>query len=159
MAEHELPYLDRPEQLQFPTEAWAAQDLRKANVLRLAARFETDAVAAKKMHQRGAELADRAWHDLQAFPTRQTARAVAIVMTEGSIDGYLRSNRASAMPKSAATNYNFGKPAVFIPQKLRIRHASRSPLGILRLLLSAMRPAAWLRIIRLYNRHRVRKLG
>src|SRR5262249_15740685 len=35
MAEHEVPYFDHPEKLEFPTETWAAQELRKANVLRL----------------------------------------------------------------------------------------------------------------------------
>ena len=29
---HERPYLDRPEVLEFPTETWAAQDMRKADV-------------------------------------------------------------------------------------------------------------------------------
>lgn len=158
MADHERPYLDHPEHLQFPTEAWAAQDLRKANVLRLAAQYESDAVAADKMRRRGEELANRAWQDLQTFPTRQTARAVAIVMTEGSIDGYLRANRDSTMPNSGPTNYNFGKPEKFVPQKLRIRNQSRSVLGIAKLFLSALRPAAWFRLIAIYDRHSVRKL-
>ena len=39
MVEHERPYLDHPEQLEYPTETWAAQELRKANVLRWAARY------------------------------------------------------------------------------------------------------------------------
>ena len=37
MAENEVPYFDHPEKLEYPTEAWAAHELRKANVLRLAA--------------------------------------------------------------------------------------------------------------------------
>src|SRR5262249_6816004 len=37
MLEHEVPYFDHPERLEYPTETWAAQDFRKANVLRLAA--------------------------------------------------------------------------------------------------------------------------
>jgi hypothetical protein len=38
MAANERPYLDHPERLEFPTETWVAQDLRKADVLALAAR-------------------------------------------------------------------------------------------------------------------------
>jgi glycosyltransferase involved in cell wall biosynthesis len=157
MAQHERPYLDHPEQLQFPTEAWAAQDLRKANVLRLAARYEADAVVAEQMRHRGETLADRAWSDLQAFSTRQTTRTVAIVMTEGAIDGYLRANRATSLPKASAAKYNFGKPEVFVPQKLRIRNKCRTPLGILQLVCAALRPTAWLRLVRVYNRQRLRR--
>ena len=32
MAVHEYPYLDKPEKLEFPTETWAAQDIRKSDV-------------------------------------------------------------------------------------------------------------------------------
>ena len=38
MADHERPYLDRPELLEFPTETWAAQDIRKSEIFDLAAR-------------------------------------------------------------------------------------------------------------------------
>ena len=38
MAEHERPYLERPELLEFPTETWAAQDIRKSEVFDHAAR-------------------------------------------------------------------------------------------------------------------------
>ncbi len=36
MAEHEYPYLDRPEILEYPTETWPAQDMRKSEVFDLA---------------------------------------------------------------------------------------------------------------------------
>src|SRR5690606_11178682 len=32
MAEHERPYLERRDELEFPTETWVAQELRKADV-------------------------------------------------------------------------------------------------------------------------------
>ena len=35
MADHEYPYLDKPEILEFPTETWAAQDIRKERRLSL----------------------------------------------------------------------------------------------------------------------------
>ena len=38
MCAHERPYLDTPEQLEYPTETWAAQDIRKAAVFEFAAR-------------------------------------------------------------------------------------------------------------------------
>jgi hypothetical protein len=42
MCAHERPYLDTPEQLEYPTETWAAQDIRKAAVLEFAARHTRD---------------------------------------------------------------------------------------------------------------------
>ena len=34
--DHERPYLDQPERLEYPTETWAAQDMRKSEVFKLA---------------------------------------------------------------------------------------------------------------------------
>src|SRR4029453_19025077 len=39
MAEHEYPYLEKPERLEYPTETWAAQDVRKSEVFAFAARY------------------------------------------------------------------------------------------------------------------------
>jgi len=40
MAANEAPYLDNPTNLEFPNYTWAAQDIRKANILYSAARFD-----------------------------------------------------------------------------------------------------------------------
>ena len=42
MAEHEYPFLDKPEKLEFPTETWAAQDMRKVEVFQWAARHGSE---------------------------------------------------------------------------------------------------------------------
>jgi hypothetical protein len=42
MATNERPYLDQPERLEYPTETWAAQDIRKAAVFEFAARYAAD---------------------------------------------------------------------------------------------------------------------
>ena len=66
-------YLDRPEILEYPTETWAAQELRKGNVLRLAARH-ADEPLKSRLWQRGVEFADRAWNDLFRFESRRTSK-------------------------------------------------------------------------------------
>src|SRR5258708_26147695 len=38
MAGHEYPYLEKPEILEYPTETWAAQDMRKSEIFKYAAR-------------------------------------------------------------------------------------------------------------------------
>lgn len=42
MVEHETPYLDRSEDLEFPNDTWVAQDIRKANVLFAAYKYSVD---------------------------------------------------------------------------------------------------------------------
>ena len=74
MERHERPYLDRPDELEYPTEAWAAQELRKANVLRMAALFAPPS-RAPRLIAKGAGLAERAWSDMMAFATRHYTRA------------------------------------------------------------------------------------
>jgi PcRGLX-like N-terminal RIFT barrel domain len=39
MRKNEYPYLEKPEILEFPNETWAAQDIRKADILALAVRY------------------------------------------------------------------------------------------------------------------------
>ena len=63
----ERPYLDQREQLEFPNETWAAQEFRKANVLRLAAAHVEDPLRSRLI-RRGEELSRRAWDDLNIRP-------------------------------------------------------------------------------------------
>lgn len=144
MAENERPYLDRPEQLEYPTEAWAAQEFRKANVLRLAA-AHTDGPLRGRLLKRGEELADRAWADLERFPSRTAARAATILMVEGPVDSYFRTQKIPPAPAAPAGD-DFGKPVSFVPQKLRVRAQLRTPRGLWRAVLRVAAPRSWLRL-------------
>ncbi|HEY1378075.1 MAG TPA: hypothetical protein VGF55_14840 [Gemmataceae bacterium] len=128
MVDHERPYLDHRERLEFPTETWPAQEFRKANVLRLAA-AHADEPLRSRLLKRGGELADRAWHDLLGFPSRHVARAVAILMTEGTRDQFYRRCPARPFPRPDVTP-NFGRPETFVPQKRRVKALLRSPRGL-----------------------------
>jgi hypothetical protein len=126
MLDHERPYLDAREHLEFPTEAWPAQELRKANVLLSAVPHlggeEGQAAAAK-----GAALAERAWRDLLVFPTRAQARALAIVMTEGLVSAS-RVHPAGSAPRPARA-YEFGRPRDFRPLPVLLKGLARRALG------------------------------
>ncbi|MEX2317841.1 MAG: hypothetical protein WD669_11860 [Pirellulales bacterium] len=143
MLEYERPYFDQIEKLEFPTEAWPAQEFRKANVLRLAARH-VDEPLRSQMLDSGDELADRAWSDLQRFPTRATARALAIVMTEGLTECTLRM-RPVTRAAQASTGTDSGAPGQFIPQRERIKHSASTIGGAARLLGRLSNPARWMR--------------
>ena len=79
MADHERFYLDEPERLEFATETWAAQELRKGTVLLMAARHGPPR-EAERFRSRGHEILDRAWH--QAFLPH--VRAVSVGAALGS---------------------------------------------------------------------------
>jgi hypothetical protein len=71
MAEHERFYLDEPEKLEYPTETWAAQELRKANVL-VAAASNADEQDAARFRAKADWIYGRAWSSLLSFPRGTT---------------------------------------------------------------------------------------
>jgi hypothetical protein len=144
MLEHEVPYFDRPEQLDYPTETWAAQELRKANVLRLAAAHAVDPLQAQLL-QCGAELADRAWADLLRFERPDTTRALAIVFTEGLKDASFREGQLDDLP-AVKGNHEFGAPESFVAQRRRVLTRLKSASGLAALFLRLANPHRWLKL-------------
>jgi hypothetical protein len=143
MAEHEKPYFDHPEKLEYPTETWAAQELRKANVLRLVARHVEEPLRSR-FRARGEELAERAWSDLLRFESRFTTRPQALVLIEGLRDAMLRGTLAESAPEGP-TVPDFGAPEEFVPQKQRVKALLKSPAGLAQMALRLLNPAVWLR--------------
>jgi hypothetical protein len=124
MAEHEYPYLDRPEILEYPTETWAAQDMRKSDVFMFAARHASGAA-----RDRFLERADFFFHasvsKLSRMPTRTLTRPVVLMLTNGLM--HAGCPRSAAAPEGPPTSADaFGVPASFVPQKTRaLDRASR----------------------------------
>ena len=125
MLENERPYFDQADNLEYPTEAWAAQELRKANVFRLAAQHAHEPTRSKLI-ARGEELAERAWADLLRFETRTSARALAVVMVEGWKDCTFRAGKLHSVP-SVEGAAEFGAPQKFVAQRERVRARLKSP--------------------------------
>jgi hypothetical protein len=140
MLENERPYLDQIGKLQYPTETWAAQEMRKANVLRLAAAHADEALRFKLL-QRAGELAERAWNDLLRFESRFFARPVAIMLTEGVRDDYFNQAPLHAAPRAQARD--FGVPEPFVPQKQRVYAALHGGRGLPRALARLVNPRTW----------------
>jgi hypothetical protein len=145
MLAHERPYFDRKEELEYPTEAWPAQELRKANALRLAA-AHVDEPLRGWMLRRGNELAERAWTDLSTCERPTTTRTMAVLMTEGLRDAQLRSGQLPPMPRYQEA-WNLAPPEPFVPQWERIKQRLRSPGGIAALVLAAANPRRWPRLL------------
>jgi hypothetical protein len=83
MVVHERPYLDAAEQLEYPTETWAAQDLRKAAVFEFAARHTTDQGARASFLARADGFADYAIATLLQSPTGRLTRPLVLLLAYG----------------------------------------------------------------------------
>jgi hypothetical protein len=83
MAEHERPYLDRPEQLEYPTETWAAQDVRKAAVFEFAAAYAEAGERRERFLDRAHRFFNYAVTTLEAMPTRTLARPIVLLLAYG----------------------------------------------------------------------------
>jgi hypothetical protein len=119
MLEHEAPYFAHPEKLEYPTETWAAQEFRKANVYRLAARHADESLR-EQLWQRGGEFAERAWRDLLRFPSRTAVRPLAILMTEGTRDAFFQA-RGLEPARGPRQSSPFPMRETFVTQKQRIK--------------------------------------
>ncbi len=119
MAEHEYPYLDKPEKLEFPTETWAAQDIRKSDVFAYAAKHaETDA-QRQRFVERCAFFFDYSTRTLTGLKTRTLARPVIVLLSSGRLRGWLQHHPDARAPRPARIPADVGRPEVFVPQKTK----------------------------------------
>jgi hypothetical protein len=152
MATCERRTLDRPETLQYPTEAWAAQDFRKANVLRIAASCMDDATEASVMRQKADAINNASWNDFQAFGSASfTARCLSIVMTEGHRELFHRRGQIDQIPP-CSTTYAVSGWKMFVPQKLRVKKILKSPSCLLKASFNVFRPCRVLSAVRAFRR-------
>ena len=113
MALREYPYLEKPEILEFPTETWAAQDMRKSEVLNLAARHMPAAERAT-LRERSRHFFKTSVDTLLGSPTRTLTRPLVLILS----NGHTYSALSRGDPVSVhIPDFDFGKPARFIPQK------------------------------------------
>jgi hypothetical protein len=83
MLAHERPYLDTPERLEFPTETWAAQDIRKAAVFEFAARHTPDLATRDRFQSRADSFVDYAVTALVNSPTGRLTRPLVLLLAYG----------------------------------------------------------------------------
>jgi len=142
MCKHERFYLDEPEKLEYPTETWAAQELRKGNSLLMAAQFaSSDEV--EDFQARGRAILDEAWRRLQSFESRTSTRAIAIILQQGYLETYFRS-QPGGIVQAGEVKGEYSPPIKFVSQKEHVRSAIHSPVELLKLLARAMSPGRWM---------------
>ena len=116
MTEHERPTLSCPNELQYPTETWAAQDMRKWQVLEHASRYEHDDGQRKKMRQKADEFYDYVLDYLSESPTKSLCRPVVLLLNFGWQRKWLLENRDDRLVTEEIRD-DFVQPQRFTPQR------------------------------------------
>jgi hypothetical protein len=115
MEQHERPYLDAPEQLEFPTETWAAQDLRKAAVFEFAARFTAEPEQRERFVARAGQFVEGSIAYLLASPTARLTRPIVLLLAYR-----LQRPQADAPAIEAGEDRAWPAKTAFVPQRLRV---------------------------------------
>jgi hypothetical protein len=119
MAEHEYPYLDKQEILEFPTETWAAQDIRKSDVFHYAEKHSRDPVERARFRERATFFFRSSIETLTAAPTRTLARPVIVLLSSGRLHAWFSEHADASAPSGPEVTGGFGVPQPFEPQKVR----------------------------------------
>jgi exo-rhamnogalacturonan lyase-like protein len=115
MAQHERPYYDQRERLEYPTETWPAQDVRKSDVFSYAAQLAEPA-ERERFTERARFFFDYSMTTLLQEPTRVFARPVILLLSNGFLQ--LGGRARTDHPKPADVPVaHFGSPEQFAPQK------------------------------------------
>ncbi len=119
-AANEYPYLEKPEVLEFPTETWAAQDMRKSEVLRIACRH---AVGERRSlyQERARFFFDVSVRQLEGLDTRALCRPLVLLQALGYGQAWSERQPDDSAPRPLADWASLGPPREFVPQKVRAK--------------------------------------
>jgi hypothetical protein len=120
MAAHEYLYLDKPERLEYPTETWAAQEIRKACVFHHAM-MHASGEQRVRFRERAEYFYRGAINELRRRPTSGCTRALALLMSFGFSQAYFRRTPDAKAPPPEVTAPDFGRPLSFTPQRTRAK--------------------------------------
>ncbi len=151
MADHESFYLDEPERLEYPTETWAAQELRKGTTLWMLARY-APADERERFRNKGTELLERAWQSLLSFDSRTCTRPLALVLQQGYLETCLAEDRSdpdeTSTSRGIEIEIDFGPVGQFVEQRQHLHSLATSPWRSLGSMKHALRPTRWLNAVR-----------
>jgi hypothetical protein len=145
MTSHEHPYLEHPDQLEFPNETWAAQDMRKAEVFDLAAVYAGDLQERHVFAARAETFFAAALRDVSRFETRRRTRPVVLLLSYGFARAW-HERHGPSLPILAHSAIDYGRPERFVPQKtVAIRRLKwLAAAGVIALTAGAAALVSWL---------------
>ncbi|GBD34993.1 hypothetical protein HRbin36_00097 [bacterium HR36] len=107
MVVYERPYLENAHQLEYPTETWPCQDLRKSLILRATAQL-ANSLWSRRMLDKAAEISQAAWIAIAKFSTRYMTRPIALLLNVGFREACLAGCQDNALPASLVENTQYG---------------------------------------------------
>ena len=116
MSANERPSLDSAGQLEFPTETWAAQDIRKAAVFEWAAYYAPDEAARISFLVQAAKFFDYATGYLVQSPTGQLTRPIVLLLAYR----FQRPTEITTRSAEASLTRTSIPRVRFVPQRRRI---------------------------------------
>lgn len=91
MAQHEYPYLDKPDILEYPNETWAAQDIRKSVVFYQAARYAETVDQRTRFLDKARFFFTYAENELPRHATSSLTRPLVLMLQNGWVGNRLSS--------------------------------------------------------------------
>lgn len=129
MRVHEYPYLEQPHKLEFPTETWAAQDMRKSEVFDLASYHSRDPQERERFRERAAFFFRVSTETLASAPTHTLARPTVLMLSYGFRHGWFRKHPEVAAPAARVPVQSLPRPTRFEPQKTRVLRRAKITIG------------------------------
>jgi hypothetical protein len=107
MCDHEYPYLEKPEILEYPNESWPAQDMRKNNIFLYAAMYSRGD-QRKRFLEKAHFFFTSSIQSINTFKTKILARPVVLLLQNGCMYFYFRENPGEAAKSQAQGNDGSG---------------------------------------------------
>ena len=151
MLAQEKPYFENVAALEFPTETWHAQDLRKGNIMIAIAQIFSTQPFSFDLKLRGEKIRDFAWQELTASPTKFFTRPCTLVLQQLPIQSMIESGALVDLQhqiESRAIFTEFGNPTLFTSQKSFVMAAAKNPSDVARMLFRSAWIPRWQPTIR-----------
>lgn len=147
MLAHETPFMTRFDRVEYPTESWPAQDMRKSFVFDYAAKY-----GPPHLRERFAERAETYFREsldgVLSFEGHAYTRPLAVLLSAGSLRAGFRLRSPEASDRDDPDpEPDFGVPQPFVTQKERARRRLGTPSGLLALARAALRPSVLRRVL------------
>jgi hypothetical protein len=116
MAANEYPYLEKPEVLEYPTETWAAQDMRKSEVFKYAS-LHADQIEKQAFGERAGYFFENATRTLHSMKTKSLCRPIVILISFGWMQAWFDRHPDAGRPLPRKQEANWSAQMKFTPQK------------------------------------------
>lgn len=127
--DNEVPYKEVLHKVEYPTETWSAQDVRKACVMNLAAKYAPSIRIRQAYREKARLFFKRCLEDLLTFKTAYLARPMVLLAVYGTQQGYFDAYPDECVPYQVHV-HDYGDPVEFRNQRRRVKDSFKSKLTV-----------------------------